>query len=93
MNRRYAVPAAALLTMAALLLVPELAWAQNEVAQGALRAHRWLVVAIRGVATLIIAAGFLMWSVGQFRWTGGIMIVCGIIGAIFSDRIATEIIL
>lgn len=89
---RFAVPLAlAVLTAAVLLLTPELAWAQNEIATGAQRAHRWAVLAVRAFMAIVLLAGFLLWTVGRFHWAGGLVMVAGGLGAIYSDRIASEI--
>lgn len=89
---RHAVPLSlALLTAALALLLPELAWAQNEIASGVQRGHRYAVLVVRAAAALLLLAGFLMWTVGRLQYAGGVVMVVGVLGAIYSDRIATEI--
>ena len=46
---------------------------------------------VRAAAALLLLAGFLMWTVGRLQYAGGVVMVVGVLGAIYSDRIATEI--
>jgi hypothetical protein len=89
---RNAVPLAfAILGAFALALLPDLAWAQSEISSGANNAHREGVEIVRTVAKILVLAGFLLWLVGRMPWFGGVVMVVGVLGAIFSGPISARV--